>query len=64
MKTIQIQYVGPYPELHIEIGKHKPSIPAKRGQPVAVPEAIATELLQRDEWKPVPNSGTPAPALN
>lgn len=56
MKTIQIVYEGPFPEVTVESpahGAHK----CKRGESVALPEPLAEELLRTEIRQKVVSDG-------
>ena len=47
MKTIHIQYVGPLPEVQVEIVKGKPMEAKRHGDSIPVSEDVGRELLER-----------------
>jgi hypothetical protein len=49
MKTIELIYQGPFPELEIPIGQDR-TVLAPRGKPVALPEHMAKEFLARGDF--------------
>lgn len=50
MKTSQVIYEGGLPEVTVDHPKHGIFI-AKRGESVAVPDALARELAGRPDWR-------------
>lgn len=56
MKTIQIVYDGPFPEVTVESPAHG-AHQCKRGESVAVPEALAHELIATELRQKVVSDG-------
>jgi hypothetical protein len=50
MKTTQIVYDGPFPEVTVDSPKYG-VFPAKRGESITVPDTLARELASRPDWR-------------